>query len=140
MSDLTVTDDQLTAYLQEQLPLVELAAVEKALRDSEPLRRRAAGLALRHDLAYHSVGAIWRSERLSCPDRAELGASLLGTLDNDRVDYVAFHVRTLGCRYCTANLADLRAASTVLPADTARRRRYFESSAGHFRRTERNQG
>lgn len=140
MSDLTVTDDQLTAYLHEQLSLIELAAVEKALRESETLRRRAAGLALRRDLAYHSVGAIWRSERLSCPDRAELGASLLGTLDHERAEYIAFHVRTLGCRYCTANLADLRAASTVLPADSARRRRYFESSAGLFRRSESHEG
>src|SRR5688500_7635572 len=50
-----VTDEQLAAYLQEQLPLAELAAVEKALREDEPLRRRAAALALRRDLPYHSV-------------------------------------------------------------------------------------
>lgn len=135
MPETSVTDDQLTAYLQEQLPLEELAAVERGLRNSEPLRRRAAALAMRRDLAYHSVGAIWRTERLSCPDRAELGASLLGTLDDDRADYVAFHVRTLGCRYCAANLADLRAAATATPTDAARRRRYFESSAGAFRRS-----
>ncbi len=135
MPETNVTDEQLAAYLQEQLPLEELAAVERRLRDDETLRRRAASLAMRRDLAYHSVGAIWRSERLSCPDRSELGASLLGTLDDDRARYVAFHVRTLGCRYCAANLADLRAASATTPDDAARRRRYFESSAGVFRRS-----
>jgi hypothetical protein len=53
----SVTDEQLAAYLQEQLPLAELAAVEKSLRENEPLRRRAAALAFRRDLPYHSVGA-----------------------------------------------------------------------------------
>jgi anti-sigma factor RsiW len=134
-SESAITDEQLAAYLQEQLPLAELAAIEKTLRDSDALRRRAAALALRRDLPYHSVGSIWRAERLSCPDRAELGAYLLGTLDQGRSDYVSFHLRTLGCRYCAANVADLRAASVAAPADVTRRRRYFESSAGHLRTT-----
>ena len=132
----TVTDEQLAAYLQEQLPLTELTSVEKALREHEPLRKRAAALALRRDLPYHSVGAIWRVGRLSCPERTELGAYLLGTLDEGRADFVTFHLRTTGCRYCAANLADLRAASKpALPA-AVRRRRYFESSAGHLRRSD----
>ena len=133
MSDPVFSDEQLAAYLQEQLPLTELAAVEKALRDAEGLRRRAAALALRRDLAFHSVGSIWRSERLSCPERNELGSYLLGTLDPARADYINFHLRTLGCRYCTANLADLSEAARAVTPDTARRRRYFESSAGHLR-------
>ncbi len=133
MTDLDFTDEQLTAYLQEQLPLAELAAVEKGLREHEGLRRRAAALALRRDLAYHSVGSIWRSERLSCPERSELGSYLLGTLEDARTEYIDFHLRTLGCRYCTANLADLSEASRAVKPDTARRRRYFESSAGQLR-------
>jgi hypothetical protein len=137
MCESTVTDDQLAAYLQEQLPLADLVAVENTLRESEPLRRRAARLAMRRDLGGHSVGAIWRTERLSCPDREELGAYLLGTLSDGRADYVSFHLRTLGCRYCAANLVDLRTASTAAPPATARRQRYFESSAGLVRRTDR---
>lgn len=134
MPDFDPTDEQLSAYLQEQLPLAELAAVEKALRESEGLRRRAAALALRRDLAYHSVGSIWRSERLSCPDRAELGSFLLGTLGDAEVDYINFHVRTLGCRYCAANVADLSEAARANKPDSSRRRRYFESSAGRLRK------
>lgn len=132
MPALNVSDEQLTAYLQEQLPLGELAAVEKALRASDELRRRAAALAMRRDLAYHSVGSIWRTERLSCPDRSELGSFLLGTLDSGRVDYINFHVRSIGCRYCAANLADLTEASRTAKPDSTRRRRYFESSAGQL--------
>jgi hypothetical protein len=134
MPEINFSDEQLTAYLQEQLPLGELAAIEKSLRTSEELRRRAAALAMRRDLAYHSVGSIWRTERLSCPDRSELGSFLLGTLDAGRVDYINFHVRTLGCRYCAANLADLSEAARTTKPDATRRRRYFESSAGHLRK------
>ena len=134
MPETAVTDEQLAAYLQEQLPLADLAALEKLLRESEPLRRRAAALALRRDLPHHSVGAIWRAERLSCPERTELGAYLLGTLDDGRADYVSFHLRTLGCRYCAANLADLQASSAAAPPNAERRRRYFESSIGGLRR------
>jgi len=134
ISNMTVTDEQLAAYLAEQLPLTELAAVERALRNDNHLRRRAAMLALRHDLPYHSVGAIWRTQRLSCPDRAELGAYLLGTLEEGRADYVNFHLLTFGCRYCAANLADLRASASPAPPAAARRRKFFESSAGRLRR------
>lgn len=134
MAGIAVTDEQLAAYLQEQLPLPELAAVEIALREDEVLRRRAAALALRRDLPYHSVGSIWRVERLSCPERPELGAYLLGTLDDGRADYISFHLRTLGCRYCTANLADLQTSASSAAPDAARRERYFEWSIGGLRR------
>ena len=131
-----ISDDQLAAYLHEQLPLAELASIEMALRENESLRRRAAGLAIRRDLPYHSVGAIWRTERLSCPDRAQIGAYLLGTLDESHADFIAFHLRILGCRYCAANLADLRVAADSIPPAAARRRRYYESSAGLLRKDE----
>ena len=133
MSERRISDEQLVAYLQEELPLADLARVERALRSSEPLARRAARLAMRRDLACHDIGAIWRSERLSCPDRSELGQYLLGTLPADRAEYISFHFRSLGCRYCAANLADLQARSQESAPDLARRKRYFESSAGRLR-------
>ena len=133
MSEQDIRDEQLVAYLQEELPLADLAMMERALRSSESLARRAARLAMRRDLACHDIGAIWRSERLSCPDRSELGQYLLGTLSADRAEYISFHFRSLGCRYCAANLADLQARSQDSAPDHARRRRYFESSAGRLR-------
>lgn len=133
MTDSIVSDEQLVAYLREELPLVDLARVEQALRTDKTLAKRASRLAMRRDLSSHDVGAIWRSDRLSCPDRGELGEYLLGTLAPDRADYISFHFRTLGCRYCAANLADLQARSQESAPDTARRRRYFESSAGRLK-------
>ena len=60
------------------------------------------------DRGEHSVGAIWRRQRLSCVKREQLGSYLLGVLDDDVQDYIQFHLRTIGCAYCLANLADLQ--------------------------------
>jgi hypothetical protein len=50
------------------------------------------------------------------------------------VDYINFHIRTLGCRFCSANLADLTEAARATKPDAGRRRRYFESSAGRLQK------
>ena len=131
-----LTDDQLLAWLDELLPVADMAAVEKTIRQSEALRRRIANLARRRDLGAHSVGDIWRRLRLSCPTRAQLGGFLLGTLDQPQAEYIEFHLRTVGCRYCVANLADLEHAAESPPETQTRRRRYFESSAGYLRRSD----
>ena len=137
--DAQPSDAQLSAYLDEALPCEQLAQIERQLRDSEPLRRRLAAVIGRQDAGLHSVGDIWRRNRLSCPSREELGQYLLGVLDNAVGDYIDFHVQQVGCRYCSANLDDLRLAQqsivTAAAADPVaqRRRRYFETSAGHLR-------
>jgi hypothetical protein len=89
----------------------------------------------RRDAGVHALGAIWRYHRITCPDRQELGSYLLGVLDDDQADYLQFHLDTIGCRCCRANLMDLQSqeAELVEGADT-RRRRYFQSSAGYLRR------
>ncbi|MCG8648226.1 MAG: RNA polymerase subunit sigma, partial [Pirellulales bacterium] len=72
---------------------------------------------------------IWERDRPSCPKRTTLGKSLLGILDDSWQQYVVFHVQTLGCRYCQANLEDLREEG---PAETrqARSQRIFQSTIG----------
>lgn len=126
----SITDGELLAWLDEQLPVDRMAAIEKSLRDSEPLRRHVASLARRRDQGGHSVGEIWRRLRLSCPSRAELGSFLLGSLDADHASYVTFHVQTIGCRFCLATLDDMQAAERREPERETRRKRIFESSAG----------
>lgn len=124
------TDQQLAAYLDEMLPAEQMAAVEKALRRSESLRHRLSGLTRRRDSGLHSVGEIWRRERLSCPPRQQLGSFLLGTLEPGLAKYVEFHIGTVGCRVCAANLHDLEQQADAQPATTTRRRKFFQSSAG----------
>ncbi|REJ76742.1 MAG: hypothetical protein DWQ34_10575 [Planctomycetota bacterium] len=133
MPDESRTDAELLAYLDEMLPAERSAEVERELRDSPSLRQRASLLARRRDQGGHTIGEIWRRERLSCLSRSQLGSYLLGALDNAQADYVDFHIRTIGCRICAANLQDLQASQQVDGATRQRRRRFFESSAGRLR-------
>jgi hypothetical protein len=130
------TDEELLAYLDELLPPERMADAEKSLRNSEPLRRRLAGLARSRDQGVHSVGAIWRRRRLSCPSRKDWGNYLLGTLPQKLQEYYDFHLRTVGCRFCLANLRDLEQASEAAAHTQQRRQKYFQSSAGYLRRAE----
>jgi hypothetical protein len=124
-----ITDDELLAYLDEMLPADRAGAVEAQLRGSSELRQQAALLSRRRDAGGHTVGEIWRRRRLSCLSRSQLGASLLGTSDDGLVDYIEFHLRTVGCRICQANLHDLQESGRSQAAPV-RRRKFFESSAG----------
>lgn len=128
------TDAELLAYFDEGLPVERMAAVENVLRASADLQKRAAGLRQQRDVQGHSVGEIWRRGRLSCPTRHQLGSFLLEALPADLARYIRFHLETIGCRYCAANLDDLREAAGQRSTETARRRqKYFESSAGYVR-------
>src|SRR5438270_663857 len=122
--------EQLAGYLDDALSDVEIAQVEQALRQSEALRKQLRILMQERDRGEHSIGAIWRRRRLSCPTREQLGSYLLGVHEPDYQDYLDFHLHTIGCAYCLANLADLRGQQEAVPQARERRRRYFESSAG----------
>jgi hypothetical protein len=124
-----VGDEELIQYLAESLPATKMARIEKALRGSAELRAR---LELARDaggeVGLHTLGAIWRRGRLSCPSRQDLGSFLLDALDPDYTDFVTFHIETAGCAYCQANLADLRSKQEQATSSQARRQRYFASS------------
>jgi hypothetical protein len=128
------TREQLSAYLDDSLSAGETAQVEQALRQSDALRRQLRTLMLERDRGEHSIGAIWRRQRLTCPSRDQLGNYLLQVLDNDWQDYIRFHLDTIGCAFCLANLADLqRLQEEPVTRSQQRRRRIFESSAGLLR-------
>lgn len=124
------SDDELLAYLEEQLPVDRSAQLEAALRIDPALQQRAALLIRRRDQGGHTVGEIWRRHRLSCPTRTQLGSWLLGAVDDAWAEYIEFHLQTVGCRLCAANVEDLRQSQSRSPTDERRRQRFFESSAG----------
>jgi hypothetical protein len=125
----------LEAYLDEALAAEEMARIEQAIRRQPQLVAQLAALCAQRDAGVHSLGAIWRRHRLSCPTREQLGSFLLGALDDGLAGYVGFHLDVIGCRYCQANLADLKNRQVEqLEAAETRRRRYFQSSAGLLRR------
>ena len=129
------TEADLEAYLDEALSAEEMARVETAVRGSPELIRRLAAVNSRRDAGSHSLGEIWRRNRLTCPGRGQLGSFLLGALAEGEAKYVQFHLEVVGCRYCQANCADLE-NNLAETADTvaSRRRKYFQSSAGYLRR------
>jgi hypothetical protein len=127
----TITREILASYLDDALSDRQTAEVEQELRKSDSLRQQLRLLAQERDRGEHSVGAIWRRHRLSCPGREQLGSFVLGVLGDDEQDYIEFHLKTIGCAFCQANLTDLEdqqkeAANHV----HKRRKRYFQSSAG----------
>jgi hypothetical protein len=129
------TDSELEAYLDEALPTPRMAEIEQHLRADANLLARLAAISARRDAGLHSLGAIWRRGRLTCPSREHLGSFLLGVLDADQAEYLKFHLEVIGCRRCQANLTDLEAQGSAEPsAVESRRRKYFQSSAGHLRR------
>ncbi len=131
MSD--VTREHLHAYLDDALSDAETAKIEQALRASEALRLALRQAMQERDRGEHSLGAVWRRERLTCPGREQLGSYLLQVLDEGEQNYLAFHLDTVGCPYCQANLADLKALQQEpAPKAKERRRRFFQSSAGYL--------
>jgi hypothetical protein len=129
---------ELTAYLDEALPVETMAAVEEAVRRDPQLTAQLAEIIARRDSGVHSLGEIWRRHRLSCPTREQLGSHVLGILSDEESGYIAFHLDTIGCRYCQANLDDLKtqqaaaADRTNAERTSQRRKKYFQSSAGHL--------
>ncbi len=128
------TDSELDRFLDDALPPEQMAAIEAALRDDEALKTRLASAVGRRDAGVHSLGAVWRRHRLSCPTREQLGSYLLGVLDPAVEDYVRFHLETAACRCCQASVEDLReqTAAADKKAVEVRRTKYFQSSAGYL--------
>lgn len=121
----------LAAYLDDALPQAESAAVERALRDSDALRAELDALMRERGADDHSVGQIWREQRLTCRPREELAQCVLGVADPALAEYVTFHIETIGCPFCAANVADLRQQHLKdAEKPKARRARFLASSAG----------
>ena len=130
------SNSELEAFLEESLPVERMAAIEDALRHNDQLQQRLTAINGRRDAGVHSLGEIWRRHRLTCPTREQLGSYLLGVLPHDAADYFKFHLDSIGCRYCNASIADLKAQQSAAEKEVAeqRRRKYFQSSAGYLRK------
>lgn len=131
---MTITDQTLLAYLDDALGELEIAAIERELRANESLRAQLRELLSRSERDEHSVGAVWRRRRLTCPSREQLGSYLLDILEPEHRGYITFHLETIGCPFCQANLADLSNRDRESAPAQALRRRIFDSSASLLKR------
>lgn len=130
MTQPALADEDLLAYVDEQLPVDASAALEARLRDDPALRQRLSRLIAERDQGGPTLGEIWRRRRASCPPRATWAAYLAGGLGDGLREYLRFHLETVGCRCCAANLADLQA--TADPAAEQRARKIFATSLGRL--------
>jgi hypothetical protein len=124
-----ITEQILVAYLDDALGEAETSHIERELRSSGELRTRLRQLLTDEDRGEHSVGAIWRRHRLTCPSREQLGSYLLDVLEPEHRDYLTFHLDLIGCPFCQANLADLKNQDRDAAPAQEFRRRVFDSSA-----------
>jgi hypothetical protein len=130
---IVVDDEALRAYLADTLPPELQVRVEKALRDSAELRAQLENVRNhRADAGLHTLGAIWRRARLTCPTRQQLGSSLLDALDSELAAYITFHIDLIECPFCQANLADLKAKTAQPSSATQHRRNRILTSSRHL--------
>src|SRR5262245_21792696 len=126
-----ITIEELHGYLDEALSEEMSSKVEKALRESASLRAAMTRLMDERERVEHSLGAVWRRQRLTCPSREDLGSLVMGVLDEAHAEYIQFHIKTIGCGYCQSNLVDLQERSKEHKVHSAQRRqKMFASSAG----------
>jgi hypothetical protein len=133
MPDATIDETTLRDYLADALPAEDMARVEKALRDSAELRARLEDVRQdRGDPNLHTLGAIWRRSRLTCPSRQQLGSFLLDALDPELASYLQFHLDVIECPFCQANLADLKARTAQATTATRNRHNRILRSSQHL--------
>ena len=123
------TDEELLAYADERLVADRSSLIEQQLRADAAFAERLSVLLSQRDQGEHSVGELWRRDRLSCPPRAVWAAYVDGRLGDGLSQYLRFHVETVGCRICAANLADLERRESASDAER-RAKKIFQSSAG----------
>ncbi len=123
------------AYLDEALPPEEMAAVEDALRNDPQLADQLVAIHDRRDAGVHTLGEIWRRNRLTCPSREQLTLYLDQQLADDESSYVTFHLEQVRCRLCNASFEDIkiqRQASDDQSAD--RHQRFLNHSSTYLRK------
>jgi len=123
------TRDTLRAFILETLPDTEMAAVEKVLRVSPLIQGLHRELLTQVDAGDHSVGGVWRRERLTCPTREQLGSYLLDAGDTELWQYIDFHLKTVACEWCLANRDDLTRQQQSQDKQTTRRRQQIYTSS-----------
>jgi len=128
---MSFTDEELLAYVDECLPVKRSTEVEATLRQSEPLRQRLSQLIVEQDQGGRTVGEIWRRGRVSCPSRALWTSYLDDQIGEGLRRYLEFHLETVGCRFCAANLDDLRSSDDA--ASQVRRQKIFQTSIGRLK-------
>ncbi|MDZ4847893.1 MAG: hypothetical protein SGI77_01240 [Pirellulaceae bacterium] len=131
MSNDSLSESLLQAFLDDLLPEQQMIEIEQRLRSEPELLERLNSFVANRDQGVHSMGEIWRRHRMSCPTREVLGSYLLGAMMAEQAAYIESHILHVGCRFCQSNLDDLRKLQNADPqTSNMRRQKYFQSSVG----------
>lgn len=95
----------------------ELPPRERELIDTDALSSEA------------TIARVWRQRRLSCLKRSTIGSYLLGVLEEPWHSYTIFHLETIQCLMCKANVEDLSAESERV-SNPELSDRLFQTSVG----------
>ena len=128
------TDEELLAYVDEQLPTARASNLEQQLRTCGELVNRLVNLLQSSEKGDVTLGGMWRRGRWSCPPRGVWAGYVSGRLGDGLSQYLQFHLDVVGCRICEASVRDLRQTGGSDGDD--RVRKIFQSSAGHLRASE----
>lgn len=131
---------ELIGYLEEALPVEDMARIEERLRASDSWREALRELTDEVGTGEHSIATVWRRHRLTCPSRERLGAHRIGGLIPEESEYIRFHIEVIGCRWCLANLRDVEAQTAASDAKArpvaSRRQRFYQTSVGYLPKAE----
>lgn len=111
---------------EKQIALIKHRMI-KALRE----KLGEAGDELSAEPADSMLTEVWEQWRFTCPKRSTIGRFMLGTLETPWMDFIEFHVNKLGCRFCRANVDDLKSATEA--EQQVVQQKIFESTVGFFR-------
>lgn len=123
-----ITDQQLRQFIHEEFDEVEMAMLEKQIRNSVELQTRLDQIRQSEERGEHSLGAIWRRAQITCPTREQLGSYLLKAMSADQRKYIAFHLEVIVCPYCRANFEDLEKLQAETVEKTHKRRKSIMDS------------
>lgn len=109
---------------------VKFRAVARLQEFVEELDGEDRGLIDKKELSSETtISRVWRKHRLSCLKRSTMGSYLLGVLEEPWQSYTRFHLETVRCLMCRANVEDLSNADLEEDRE-ALARQYFQSSVG----------
>lgn len=123
---------------EKQVALIKHRVLKKVRAHVQRSLRGGSDVEDEHQISDDLLTEIWEQMRPSCPKRSTIGAWVLGSLEEPWSSYVCFHVETLGCRFCQANVEDLRKQTAD---DGPRlRKRILDSTIGFLRQSYRQGG
>lgn len=121
---------QIVGVDEKQIALIKHRMI-KALREKLTDQTSASSDENSSDPADSILTEVWEQWRFTCPKRSTIGRFLLGTMEGAWAEYIDFHLNKLGCRFCIANVDDLKNATETEQQKT--HQKIFESTIGFFR-------